>query len=67
MVCACRLFTAPCTSAEEYSLRLLYRSRSQLAKILSPKILSAKCERLAMSGNVSCLSQWGKVPVASSE
>ena len=46
MVCASHLFTAPCTSAEEYSLRLLYCSGSQLEKILSPG------EHLAMSENV---------------
>ena len=61
MVCASHLFTAPCTSAEEYSLRLLYCSGSQLEKILSPG------EHLAMSENVFWLSQSGKVPMASGE
>ena len=36
MVCARHLFTAPCTSTEEYSLRLFNCSGSQLEKILSP-------------------------------
>ena len=61
MVCASHLFTAPCTSAEEYSLRLLYCSGSQLEKILCPG------KHLAKSENVFWLSQLEKVPMASSE